>query len=145
MFNLIKYMACALLLVSASVHASDVDLAAQKFWGEFRQAVIVSDYAKLAKMTKFPLSIHGEADFIPVQKIEKNELKDMMEKVIGQEQIVLINGKDETTTIRKIINETKELDKSHILVKGKYFRVSDLEFEYENGSWWLFRAYYTAE
>ena len=134
-----------LFFISMPVSAGDITSAANKFWSDFRAAVSNDDYTKLAKLTRFPLAVHGEVDFIPVKKVNKNEFPVVFKKIINQEQFVEKNGEELRTTMRKIVLSTEKIDKKYNLERDKHFRVSDLVFDYKDNRWALFRTYYSEE
>ncbi len=142
-----KFLTLILLIViSFPCFSAPPVSSAQAFWSEFRQAVIENNYQKLISQTQFPLAVHGEADFIPVKKITKDNFKAVFEKVLAQEE-VKYNPQDGSTssqTIRDVVINTIKLPANKIMPDDT-LRISDLVFEYKNNSWKLVQTYLIEE
>lgn len=134
-----------LVVITSACFAREPASSAQLFWKEFRQAVIEENYKKLDTLTQFPLAVHGETDFSPIRKIDKSKFQETFKKVLAQSIIGLENGKTTELSLRDIVVKTSRLEKKHILAPDKFFRVSDLEFEYKENTWKLFRTYLPEE
>ena len=141
----IRFLLALLFIMSLPASADSISSQASKFWVEFRNAVKSEDYQALETMTRFPLAVHGELDFMPVKKIEKEGFAGAFKKLLNQEIYIDKNGQEIRTTMRNVVIETVQIDKKYNLDRDKHFRVSDLEFDYKDNRWALFRTYYPEE
>lgn len=141
----IRFFIALLLIVSLPADAGSIATQASEFWVNFRNAVKSEDYQALETMTRFPLAVHGELDFMPVKKIGREGFAEAFKKLLNQEIYIDKNGQEIRTSMRNVVIETVQIDKKYNLERDKHFRVSDLEFDYKDNRWALFRTYYPEE
>ncbi|MDH5480534.1 MAG: hypothetical protein OEX11_07225 [Nitrosomonas sp.] len=145
MSNIYRFVISFAFLISLPACAENITSQANKFWNEFRIAVKKDDYATLEKMTKFPLSVHGEMDFMPIKKITKDNFSKEFKKLLDQKIYIETNGKEDVITMRDAVVSVDKINNKYNLDRDKHFRVNDLDFVYENKRWVLFRTYYQEE
>ena len=128
-----------LMSFSAACPAQEPQPAPQQCWTQFRQAVLANDYARLSRVTQFPLSVHGAVDGIPVQQIGRDQFEATFTKILNQPLASFEGDKLVTYTQRDLVHKTAALPAAD--KRAKSFRVGELEFEYPKGECKLVRAY----
>lgn len=135
-----KYWVVALLAgFAAACSAKEPELTAQQCWATFRQAVMADDYKKLQEMTQFPLVVRGAVDSIPAQKVERDQFKAMLEKILDQPLASYEGDKLVTYTQRELVSKTTALAKNH--PPNAQFRIGELVFEQRGKNCKLVQAY----
>jgi hypothetical protein len=112
----------------------------QKFWTEFRLAVLAKDNQKLVSMTQFPLEVRGVDDSQAAKQYQKEQFETVFTKILEQPVVTMEGEKIITNTTRDVINSTKIITKEHSMTDDS-FRVDQLVFELKNKQWKLVRAY----
>ena len=133
-------VAYLMLFSAVACSAQEQMLAPQKFWTEFRQAVLAKDNQKLASMTQFPLEVRGVDDSQPAVQYKKEQFETIFKKILEQPVVTMEGDKIITNTTRDIIISTKIITKEHSMTADS-FRVDQLVFELKNKQWLLVRAY----
>jgi hypothetical protein len=126
-------------LRAATQEAKPVKVAADysnfaSFWGEFRAALLASDWAALERMSKFPVEVNGELDDEPVRKVERAQLPKLLQKLLAQK-----SQKDETRTVRQDL-EQKPTPQAPAPDKNQV-RVNEFHFERSAGQWRFVATY----
>ena len=123
---------------SNPLQLSDSTLGFQSFWKEFRSAVLSSDSVKLTKMTKFPLSTHGNQDTDPQPDIDEKAFYKVFNLYLNR-NTVFYNGSYERN-----IDEIQRIPEVKIKLDSgidTWQRVGDMEFEKGIKGWQLTRIY----
>ena len=130
------------LAVFSSIACSqqNADTSPQKFWDEFRQAVLSNDTNAITNMTQFPFEQRGVDDSQPAVKYSKDQFDSLFKKVLEQPVVTMEGDNIIMHTTRKIIIATETIQDEHKLTAGS-FRVDQLVFELKNNKWKLVRAY----
>lgn len=134
------YLSAFFLLFATGCFAETPKASAQRYWNDFRQAVITADYQKLRAFSKFPLAVHGIVDGIPVRNIGKDEFESTMKKILDQPLANYEGDKLVTYTQRELISKTIDLKEIKIQA-DKGFRIGELVFEPSENTYKLVRAY----
>lgn len=130
-----------LILVHVACYAAPRnDVAAQKFWSAFRQAVLVNDKQTLISMTKFPFEVHSVDDSLPVKYYGPVDFPVTFNKILSQSEYLLMNGKIVPKTMFGLIYDKKKVTSAD-LTTPDFFRFYQLEFENVGGKWTFTRAY----
>jgi hypothetical protein len=129
-----------LLLFTTACSAQESASTPQRFWTEFRQAVLTNDSRKLVGMTHFPLEVRGVDDSQPAIQYKKEQFETIFKKILEQPVVAMEGEKVMTNTTKDIIGSTKSVTKAHTMTADS-FRVDQLVFELRNGQWKLVRAY----
>ena len=127
-------------LSAIACSAQEQAVTPQKFWSEFRQAVLAKDNRKLETMTQFPLEVRGVDDSQPAIHYKKEQFETIFRKILDQPVVTMEGEKVITNTTKDIINSTKIITKEHSMTEDS-FRVDQLVFELKNKQWKLVRAY----
>jgi hypothetical protein len=105
----------------------------QKFWSDFREAVINNDTSKIISYTKLPIRTRGPQDSDPIIKYGRKRFipvfKEFLERPTG------INVNDLNERQIDLIRKTKTITLDD-------YRIGDMEFECINGEWKLVLIYY---
>ena len=134
------YLSALLFLFATGCFADTPKTQAQRYWNDFRQAVITADYQKLSAYSKFPLAVHGVVDGIPIRNIGKDEFEDAMKKILDQPLASYEGDKLVTYTQRELVLKTIDL-KAIKIQADKGFRIGELVFEPSESTYKLVRAY----
>lgn len=129
-----------MLFSSAGSSAQDSATTPQKFWTEFRAAVMERDSAKLAQMTTFPLEVRGVDDGQPTVYYNKQQFAQAFERVLSQPIFTRKGGEVVTSTMRDAVRATEAINQAHMMTKDS-FRVEQLVFERKDKQWKLSRVY----
>jgi len=109
----------------------------QKFWNEFRKALIENDEDKIQSMTVFPFETRGEMDSDSIVKYDKTDFKKVLRAYLLQETYWL--NEDQSITQFEEIKRTIHPNASQ--VQGNEARIGNLEFELRDNHWKLVFAY----
>jgi hypothetical protein len=139
---MIKVSIVAYLMLFSAVACSAQEQVStpQKFWTEFRQAVLAKDNQKLVSMTQFPLEVRGVDDSQPAKQYKQEQFETIFRKILEQPVVTMEGEKIIANTTRDIINSTKTITQEHSMTDAS-FRVDQLVFELKNKQWKLVRAY----
>lgn len=135
-----NYLSVFLLLFAMGCFAETPKTPAQRYWNDFRQAVVTADYQKLRAYSKFPLAVYGVVDGIPVRNIGKDEFESIMKKILDQPLASYEGDKLVTYSQRELVSKTIDL-KAIKIQADKGFRVGELVFEPAENTYKLVRAY----
>lgn len=125
-----------LVVCCATVEAGNAD----KFWTDFRKAVLINDEKTLLKMTKLPLEVRGVSDNIPPRYYSGSQFPAVFKKVLMQQEYLPHGGRLITKTMLALIYDKRTLAPED-LTTPTFFRFHQLEFEKKDGRWLLTRAY----
>lgn len=136
--HILARYAFVLMLAGAVVCAAEAT-SPQRFWCDFRQAVLSDDHRKLSEYVSFPLELRSEVDDIPARPIAEDEFASTMRQVLDQPIGELKNGQLEASTLRDLI--AKRVDLDGVSVTGGTFQVGALVFTKRKGEWRFVAAY----
>lgn len=111
---------------------------AQRYWKEFRGAVLKNDIDTIVAMTQFP--------FVIVRSIIDESDKVQVERAGFVKQFPLLLNKDPgvsftPTTMKQLVASTKELSSSQCSAQGSQFNVSLWFFQLTPDGWRFVRDY----
>ena len=136
----VSIIGCLMLFSAVACSAQEQTATPQKFWSEFRQAVLAKDNQKLVGMTQFPLEVRGVDDSQPAKYYKKEQFEAIFRKILDQPVFTMEGEKIITNTTNDIIDSTKQITKEHSMTDNS-FRVDQLVFEQKDKKWKLVRAY----
>lgn len=114
---------------------------ADKFWGEFRRAVVSGDIEKVAAMTRFPFSVSGVVDSYPVRYYGPKKFKAMLKTLLNQHVVVSSpSEKAEIKTMLQVISEKKQVAPVDFQTP-KIMRVELFRFDNIDGRWMFTKAF----
>lgn len=109
----------------------------QKFWNEFRKALIENDEDKIQSMTVFPFETRGEMDSDSIVKYNKKDFKKVLRAYLLQETYWL----DEDQSITQFEEIKRTINPNESQVQGNEARIGNLVFELRDNNWKLVFAY----
>ena len=109
----------------------------QKFWNEFRLAVIKNDVDKVKSVTIFPFETRGEMDSDALVKYNKKEFNKLLRAYLLQEAYWL----NEERSITHYEEIKRTIKPSESQVQENEVRIGNLVFELKDGDWKLVFAY----
>jgi len=104
----------------------------QKFWSEFRSAVMSGDKAKVSRLTRFPFETRGPLDDDPVIGHDRQWFLKAYEELMDMDTGLT----REPGAMRLLIKNTPTIT-SKDAVRRDWARVGDFEFERIDGKWWF--------
>lgn len=121
--------------VSADQKNTDFSFATlDKFWPAFRSMALNGDKAKLAKLTQFPVLLHGTLDDDPVIKMDRKSFENNIDIILSQDPGDPSATQAETTL--DLFKRTKVLND-----EDGSAHIGDLEFSLIEGRWLWVKAY----
>lgn len=138
---MIKYLMALFLVAgmgfsSAAQAAPKDDFAA--YWSQFRTAIMADDWAAVQKLTAATVTVHGQLDVDPAEKVSREKLKSAFNGVLQQDTGMAA----ETLTNKQLIDQTPTLlEGKNFSLRDKTARVGDMVFRYMKGQWMLAEIY----
>lgn len=126
--------------------AADNVASAKRFWTQFRSAVLAEDRATVADLVRFPITVRGGLDFMPVRTYDRSGFLRVYDKLFDQLIPVFVEQNSYDTvdlSMRELVRRT-EHPPSPNQYDPEYtrFRVENFEFERTHeGQWQLTQAY----
>ena len=112
----------------------------QKFWSEFRTAVLAKDKAKVVSMTQFPLTTRGTRDSDPVIAHNKESFTKIWDKLLVQDPGL----SPEPDTMQHMIEKKTTITSKDVTMSGnaQSARVGNFVFRKVKDKWFLTHAYH---
>jgi hypothetical protein len=112
----------------------------QKFWSEFRDAVLAENKTLVASMTKFPFTTRGTLDSDPVKTLDRASFLDSFTQLLDQDPGL----SRQPDTMRRLIERTQSVSSKHLGDGDQTARVGQFVFR-RTGEQWLFTLAYIEE
>lgn len=136
---ILRALLIILLICGGTAHAAE-QTSIERYWSEFRQAVLEHKTEKVAAMTRFPLWVRGPGDGDPVTYYKNKDFSPILERLLRQKVLSLNGGRVVSKTMLQVIREKTEITQKDHLTEN-VISVEQFQFERINGRWLFTRAY----
>lgn len=131
----------SLTILAFVVSDACADDSAEKFWNDFRKAVVRHEYSKVVALTHFPFEILGLDESKPTEYHGKKGFRKNYMRVLFTPLVVQSSGDKllHGDMLQVIQGKAKLTEKDY--VSPEFIRVEQFVFERINGQWFFTRAY----
>jgi len=116
------------------------DDGAEKFWSEFRGAVINYKFDKVVSLTHFPFEIKGLDEYQPPEYHGRKGFRRNYERILVTPFVVEPGDKLLLGNMLKLVQKKTKLTRKDYLT-ADIIRIEQFEFERIKGRWFFTRAY----
>lgn len=119
----------------AQASADECQASAQKFWSNFRLAVMAGDAAKIAALARTPVAVEGTLEE-PMTSLAKTDIERRLPELLAADTGL----KEDNYPMRQLVADTAMPDVQCAGGAGA-FRVGSMAFERAGGEWGLVKIY----